>query len=75
MAYTAVIIGAGIAGSASAIALHKAGIRSVVYEAYDRSADNAGVFLTLAVNALDALRALDLDVSELTVSRYDQRFG
>jgi FAD-dependent urate hydroxylase len=49
----------------SAIALHKAGIRSVVYEAYDRAADNVGVFLTLAVNALDALRTLDLDVSGL----------
>ena len=65
MAYTAVVIGGGIAGSASAIALHKAGIRSVVYEAYDRTADNAGVFLTLAVNALDALRSLDLDVGGL----------
>ncbi|GIE95829.1 FAD-dependent oxidoreductase [Paractinoplanes rishiriensis] len=59
------VIGAGIAGSASAIALHKAGIRAVVYEAYERTADNAGVFLTLAVNALDAMRALDLDVSDL----------
>jgi 2-polyprenyl-6-methoxyphenol hydroxylase-like FAD-dependent oxidoreductase len=59
------IIGGGISGSASAIALHRAGIRSIVYEAYDRAADNVGVFLTLAVNALDALRALDLDVSEL----------
>ena len=65
MTYTAVIIGGGIAGSASAIALHKAGIGSVVHESHDRTADNAGVFLTLAVNALDALRALDLDVSEL----------
>jgi 2-polyprenyl-6-methoxyphenol hydroxylase-like FAD-dependent oxidoreductase len=65
MTYTAVIIGGGVAGSASAIALHKAGIRSVVYEAYDRTADNAGVFLTLAVNALDALRTLDLDLSKL----------
>ncbi|QFU90690.1 6-hydroxynicotinate 3-monooxygenase precursor [Amycolatopsis sp. YIM 10] len=59
------IIGGGIAGAASAIALHKAGLDPVVYEAYDRTADNAGVFLTLAVNALDALRALDLDVGGL----------
>jgi FAD-dependent urate hydroxylase len=65
MAYTAVIIGGGIAGASSAIALRKAGVKPVIYEAYDRTADNAGVYLTLAVNALDALRALDLDVSEL----------
>ena len=65
MAYTALIIGGGIAGASSAIALHKAGIRSVVHEAYDRTADNAGVYLTLAVNALDALRAVDVDVRGL----------
>jgi 2-polyprenyl-6-methoxyphenol hydroxylase-like FAD-dependent oxidoreductase len=62
MTYTAVIAGGGISGSLSAIALHKAGISSVVYEAYDRGADHVGAFLTLAVNALDALRALDLDL-------------
>ncbi|MFI6027494.1 FAD-dependent monooxygenase [Amycolatopsis magusensis] len=65
MAYTTMIIGGGVAGAASAIALHKAGLDPVVYEAYDRSADNAGVFLTLAVNALDALRALGMDVGGL----------
>ncbi|MFD4675635.1 FAD-dependent monooxygenase [Lentzea sp. NPDC058450] len=65
MAYTALVAGGGIAGSAHALALVKAGITPVVYEAYDRTADNAGVFLTLAVNALDALRALDLDVHDL----------
>jgi FAD-dependent urate hydroxylase len=65
MAYTALIIGGGIAGAASALALRKAGIQAVVHEAYDRTADNAGVYLTLAVNALDALRAADVDVREL----------
>ncbi|WP_394620344.1 FAD-dependent monooxygenase [Lentzea sp. JNUCC 0626] len=65
MAYTAVVVGGGIAGSASAIALHRAGITAVVHEAYEQTADNAGVFLTLAANALDALRALDLDVNDL----------
>lgn len=65
MTYTAVIVGGGISGCASAIALRKAGISAVVHEAYDRSADHAGVFLTLAVNALDALLALDLDVRDL----------
>ncbi|MEU8636332.1 FAD-dependent monooxygenase [Amycolatopsis sp. NPDC048633] len=65
MAYTALVIGGGIAGASSAIALHKAAIPAVVYEAYDRTADTAGVYLTLAVNALDALRAVDVDLGEL----------
>ncbi|MEV4168535.1 FAD-dependent monooxygenase [Nonomuraea sp. NPDC049709] len=65
MTYTALVVGGGIAGTASAVALRKAGIDAVVYEAYDRTADKAGAFLTLAPNALDALRALDLDVGGL----------
>jgi len=56
----ALIIGGGIAGSVTAIALREVGIEPVVYEAYDREADGAGAFLTLAVNGLRALRALDL---------------
>ncbi|GIG86681.1 FAD-dependent oxidoreductase [Plantactinospora endophytica] len=58
-------MGGGIAGTLSAIALRKAGIGSVVYEAYDRDADNVGAFLTLAVNALDALQTLDIDVRRI----------
>lgn len=65
MTYTALIAGGGIAGTAVAIALRKAGINAVVHEAYDRTADNVGAFLTLAVNALDALHAIDLDTGEL----------
>ena len=56
----ALIIGGGIAGPATAMALQRAGIDSVVYEAYDTSAGlEAGAFLTVAVNGLDALRTLD----------------
>jgi FAD-dependent urate hydroxylase len=56
----AVIIGAGPAGLVSALALRKAGWEAAVFEAYDRSAGlNQGVFLTLAVNGMDALRAVD----------------
>ncbi|MDF5754360.1 FAD-dependent monooxygenase [Spongiactinospora sp. TRM90649] len=65
MTYTAMISGAGISGISCAIALRKAGIEAVVYEGYDRTADDVGAFLTLAVNALDALRALDFDVRRL----------
>ncbi|MEV5596385.1 FAD-dependent monooxygenase [Streptomyces sp. NPDC052496] len=56
---TALIVGGGIAGPATAMALHKAGIRSVVHEAYDVGADEAGAFVTLMENGLDALRAID----------------
>ncbi|WP_336211591.1 FAD-dependent monooxygenase [Nonomuraea sp. LPB2021202275-12-8] len=65
MTYTALVAGGGIAGTSAAIALSKAGITPVVYEAYERAADNVGAFLTLAVNALDALHALDLDLGDL----------
>ncbi|MEU7856004.1 FAD-dependent monooxygenase [Nonomuraea sp. NPDC049141] len=65
MTYTALIAGGGIAGTAAAIALRKAGIDAVVHEAYDRTADNVGAFLTLAVNALDALQAIDLDTGKV----------
>jgi 2-polyprenyl-6-methoxyphenol hydroxylase-like FAD-dependent oxidoreductase len=57
----ALIIGGGIAGPITGIALRRAGIDAVVCEAYDRSAEDVGAFLTLAVNGLDALAALDLD--------------
>ncbi|HYU00203.1 MAG TPA: FAD-dependent monooxygenase [Gemmatimonadales bacterium] len=56
----ALIIGGGIAGPVTAVALQRADIESVVYEAYPANAGNAGAFLTVAVNGLDALRALDL---------------
>jgi 2-polyprenyl-6-methoxyphenol hydroxylase-like FAD-dependent oxidoreductase len=55
---TALIIGGGIAGPATAMALHKAGIDPVVYEAHPTGADGIGAFLTLASNGVDALRVL-----------------
>ena len=49
-----------IAGPVTAMALQRAGIDPVVYEAYDTSAGlDAGAFLTVAVNGLDGLRVLD----------------
>jgi FAD-dependent urate hydroxylase len=55
---TALVIGGGIAGPAAALALQKAGIDAVVYEAYSTAAEGIGVFLTLATNGVDALRTL-----------------
>jgi FAD-dependent urate hydroxylase len=54
------IIGGGIAGPVAAMALQKAGIESVVYEAHGRGADGVGALLALAVNGLHALRTLEL---------------
>ncbi|GAA1656352.1 FAD-dependent monooxygenase [Fodinicola feengrottensis] len=60
---TALIIGGGIAGAVTAIALHKAGIGATVYEAYATPADEIGAFLTVGTNGIDALQAVDLDRS------------
>ncbi|HKU10634.1 MAG TPA: NAD(P)/FAD-dependent oxidoreductase, partial [Sinomonas sp.] len=57
----ALIIGAGIAGPGAAMALQKAGIESVVYEAHPSSGEGIGTFLTLATNGVDALRTLDAE--------------
>jgi FAD-dependent urate hydroxylase len=56
----ALVIGGGIAGPVTAMALRRAGIESTIYEAYDHGSDGVGAFLTLAVNGLEALRLLDL---------------
>jgi len=59
------IIGGGIAGPLTALALHKAGISSTIYEAYETTADGVGGMLVVAPNGLDALRIVDVDTSGL----------
>lgn len=54
------VIGGGIAGTVTAMALQQAGLEPVVYEAYGSGSDGIGAFLTLAVNGLEALDVLDL---------------
>lgn len=56
----ALIIGGGIGGPVTALALQQAGISSAIYEAYPAGALTRGAFLTVAVNGLDALRSLDV---------------
>ncbi|MDX8035890.1 NAD(P)/FAD-dependent oxidoreductase [Lentzea sp. BCCO 10_0856] len=56
----ALVIGGGIAGPVTALALQKAGIDSVVFEAYDTSAHGIGGMLSLAPNGLAALRLVGL---------------
>jgi len=63
---TALVIGGGIAGPATAMALQKAGIEATVYEAHQSGAGGIGAFLTLASNGIDALRVLDADRAALT---------
>ncbi|MDB5077265.1 MAG: FAD-dependent monooxygenase [Chloroflexi bacterium] len=58
---TALIVGGGIAGPVTAMALQKAGIDSVVYEAHPTGAGSIGLFLTLGSNGVDALRVLGAD--------------
>ncbi|TQS45528.1 FAD-dependent oxidoreductase [Cryptosporangium phraense] len=54
----ALVIGSGVAGPATAIALQRAGIDATIYERHDHTADDAGLFLTFAGNGMDALRVL-----------------
>jgi FAD-dependent urate hydroxylase len=58
---TAVVIGGGIAGPVAAMALRRAGIDAIVYEAHPRTDEEVGSYLTLATNGLDALRAIGAD--------------
>ncbi|ADJ48819.1 FAD-dependent oxidoreductase [Amycolatopsis mediterranei S699] len=64
----ALIIGGGIAGPVAAMALQKAGIDSVVYEAYPEGADDVGAFMTIMNNGFDALHAIDADKPVLEAS-------
>ncbi|HEV2918952.1 MAG TPA: NAD(P)/FAD-dependent oxidoreductase [Actinomycetota bacterium] len=57
----ALIAGGGIAGPVTAMALQRAGIEAVVYEAHVPGTGDAGSYLTVATNGLDALRAVDAD--------------
>src|SRR4030095_14522663 len=57
----ALIVGAGVCGPVTAMALQRAGVDSVVYEAHEPPDVEVGSYLTVATNGLDALRALDAD--------------
>ena len=52
------VVGAGIAGSAAALALHGVGAEVVVHEAHPDASTDAGAFLTLAENGMRALQAI-----------------
>src|SRR3989442_10218978 len=52
--------GGGIGGTVAAMALQKAGIEPVIFEAYGRSSEGVGAFLTLAGSGLQALQAIGM---------------
>jgi 2-polyprenyl-6-methoxyphenol hydroxylase-like FAD-dependent oxidoreductase len=53
------IIGAGIAGPVTAMAMHKAGIEALVVEGHSPSDGEVGSYFTVSPNGLDALAAID----------------
>jgi 2-polyprenyl-6-methoxyphenol hydroxylase-like FAD-dependent oxidoreductase len=57
----ALIVGGGVAGPVAAMALQRAGVDAVVYEAHRPTAGEAGSYLTVASNGLDALAAIGAD--------------
>lgn len=59
----ALIMGGGIGGPVAAMALERAGIEAVVYEAADAPDDHVGLFLNTSSNGLDVLRTLDVDAA------------
>jgi FAD-dependent urate hydroxylase len=64
----ALIAGGGIAGPVTAMALQRAGIEAEVFEAHAPGAGDAGSYLTVASNGLDALRAVGADKPVLAAS-------
>ncbi|GAA2755959.1 FAD-dependent monooxygenase [Actinopolymorpha rutila] len=55
------VVGGGVAGCATALALHQAGIPAVVYEAHPSGGDDAGAFLTVMANGMAALEVIGAD--------------
>jgi 2-polyprenyl-6-methoxyphenol hydroxylase-like FAD-dependent oxidoreductase len=55
----ALVVGAGVAGTAAALALQRSGAHVVVHEAYPELDREVGSYLTVSPNGLDALAAVD----------------
>jgi FAD-dependent urate hydroxylase len=71
MTKTALVAGGGVAGTVAAIALHRAGWQPRLLESRPEGvADERGAFLTVAVNGLTALRALDLDPARVLAAGF-----
>ena len=55
----ALVVGAGVCGPVTAMALQRAGIEAVVYDDHHPAPAEVGSYLTVATNGLDALRAIN----------------
>lgn len=62
---TVLVVGGGVAGPTVAMALQQAGLHPVVFEARGKEASDAGLFLTVASNGIEALRLLGADTRVL----------
>jgi 2-polyprenyl-6-methoxyphenol hydroxylase-like FAD-dependent oxidoreductase len=65
---TAIVIGGGIAGPVTALALRAAGIEATVHEAYPNRTDGIGGTLALAPNGLAALRVIGADEAVIAIA-------
>ncbi|USA02396.1 FAD-dependent monooxygenase [Streptomyces lydicamycinicus] len=66
---TALVIGGGVAGPVTALALRKAGVAATVYEAYPSAADGVGAWLGLAPNGQAALATVGADAAVTAVGQ------
>ena len=55
-----IIIGCGIAGPVLALALHRAGIESMIFEAKNESDNDSGLFHYLSPNGMNVFNVLDI---------------
>ena len=72
---SAAIIGGGIAGPVTALALHRAGIQATIYEAYPTAAEGIGGTLALAPNGLAALEIVDVAAAVAAVATPSSRMA
>ncbi|KUL22426.1 FAD-dependent monooxygenase [Actinoplanes awajinensis] len=63
-----IIVGGGVAGTATALALHRAGIPAEVHEAHEAGGADAGAFLTLMGNGMAALAEIGATAAVEAVS-------
>jgi len=64
-----IIVGGGVAGTATALALHNVGIKAEVYEAHPSGGADAGAFLTVMRNGMAALAQIDAAERSVSPSR------
>jgi FAD-dependent urate hydroxylase len=55
----ALVVGGGVCGPVTAMALQRVGIDAVIYDERGPASGDSGSYLTVATNGLDALRAID----------------